>query len=174
MERYSHISDVNIIHAASFTNCDTPPSVEPRGNEPPESRPPPHPPDIQVHDVSEYECAYDSIYPVGVAFQAFDTCPVDDIDPPDNSHYFWDTHMFPSHELEDRSISPSTILQLLAKHDATHFTKKVTRRSALLHHFRLNVDGGANRSVTNNLDVMHTSWDSSIPYWWNRKWHHMH
>ena len=71
--------------------------------------------------------------------------------------------MFPSHELEDRSISPSTILQLLAKHDATNFNKKVTRRSALLHHFRLNVDGGANRSVTNNLDVMHTSWDIA-PY----------
>ena len=71
--------------------------------------------------------------------------------------------MFPSRELEERSMSSATILQLLAQHDSTTFTSPLSYATLRKHGFRLNVDGGANRSVTNNLDYLHTSWDIT-PY----------
>ena len=64
--------------------------------------------------------------------------------------------MFPTPEQDERSISSATILQLLAKHDAITFTTPLSPSFAKIHHFRLNIDGSANRSVTNNLDYMHT------------------
>ena len=71
--------------------------------------------------------------------------------------------MPPASELEERSISPATVLKLLAQHNSTTFTSPLSYATIRKHSFRLNVDGDANRSVTNNLDYMHTSWDIN-PY----------
>ena len=124
----------------------------------PDPEPPPSPTPIVVEEVSQLECEYDALYAVGERFPEFDKCQYQ-APPQDTSHLLWDTFMFPSSELDDRSISPATILQLLAKHDATTFTTPISHSSIRKQAFRLNVDGGANRSVTNNLDYLHTSWD---------------
>ena len=150
MSKYSHISDVNIIHAASIGSSDTPPFITQRFNKTPEPEPSPVHPTVQITRVSAKECAYDALHPVGITFPTHEYSAPTNI-PPNNSYCLWDTHMFPSHELANRSISPSTILQLLEKRDASTFTTPITHTSSLYHHFRLNVDGGANRSITKNL-----------------------
>ena len=81
----------------------------------------------------------------------------------DNSFVPWDTYVFLSSELAMHIYIPSTILTILAKHDSTQFTRAVTPDLLRQQHFRLQVNGGANRSVTNNRDYLHTSWDIT-PY----------
>ena len=158
MAKYSHISDIDITNAASLGDCNMPSSVRHLEEMEPDPEPPPSPTPIVVEEVSQLECEYDALYAVGERFPEFDKCQYQ-APPQDTSHLLWDTFMFPSSELDDRSISPATILQLLAKHDATTFTTPISHSSIRKQAFRLNVDGGANRSVTNNLDYMHTSWD---------------
>ena len=78
---------------------------------------------------------------------------------PDTSHLLWSSHMFTTSELEDNSITPATILTLLTEDDSSWFTPPIYNKFARLHHFRLQIDGGANRSVTKNRDCLHTYWD---------------
>ena len=158
MAKYSHISDIDITNAASLKDCNIPSSIRHLEEMEPDPEPPPSPTPVVVEEVSQLECEYDAIYAVGERFPEFDESQ-DQEPPQDTSHLLWDTFMFPSSELDDKSISPATILQLLAKHDATTFTTPISHSSIRQQAFRLNVDGGANRSVTNNLDYMHTSWD---------------
>ena len=54
-------------------------------------------------------------------------------------------------------MSPQTILKLMALDDASRFTTPITRSFIAKHHFLLQIDGGANRSVTNNCDCLHLS-----------------
>ena len=61
------------------------------------------------------------------------------------------------------TYTPATILTLLAADDSTRFTHAITPELLRQQHFRLQVDGGSNRSVTNNRDYLHTSWDLT-PY----------
>ena len=77
------------MHTASFNDIETPLSILPRSNEPQDPEPPPHPPDILVQDIPESECAYDALFPSGVAFSANNACPVPDIHPPENAHHLW-------------------------------------------------------------------------------------
>ena len=90
------------MHTASFNDSETPPSILPRSNEPPDPKPPPHPPDILVQNVPESEFACDALFSTGVAFSTNDTCPVPDTHPLDNALHIWYTQMLPIDEIEDR------------------------------------------------------------------------
>ena len=79
----------------------------------------------------------------------------------DNLFVLWNTFMFPTSKLTLHTYTPATILTLLAQHDLTRFTCTVTQELLHQQHFRLQVDDGANRSVANNIDYLHTSWDIS-------------
>ena len=63
--------------------------------------------------------------------------------------------MFPSEDIDLHSISPSTILNLLAEYDASRFSTPIMRHLIKTQMFRLQADGGSSRSVTNNRDIMH-------------------
>ena len=76
----------------------------------------------------------------------------------DTSHLLWDSPIFPTLELEERSISSSTILNLLASDDKTRFTHHMKTAQLVMAKFRLQVDGGTNRLVANNMDYFTTSW----------------
>jgi len=154
------------MHTASIMEGTTPSGIRFLKENKPEPQPPPPPPPsppIVVSDISEYECAYDALFPPGRSFAAYAECPDKKCKNEDINHHLWDTFMFPASELEERSISPATILKLLAQHNSTTFTSPLLYAIIRKHCFRLNVDGGANRLVTNNLDYMHTSWDIN-PY----------
>ena len=71
--------------------------------------------------------------------------------------------MFPIEDTAQNIISPSTILTILAKHDRSHFTSQVNEIKLKSHTFKLQADGGANRLVTNNRDMIYVSWYIS-PY----------
>ena len=64
--------------------------------------------------------------------------------------------MFPTSDLELHSYTPATILALLTLDDNTRFDTPINKKFLDLHHFRLQVDNGANRPVTNNWDYLHT------------------
>ena len=76
----------------------------------------------------------------------------------DNDHLLWDTHMLPASELDERSLSRVAIICTLVMHDNTRVTTPITKQLLKNRFFRLQVDGGANRSVTNCCDCMHISW----------------
>lgn len=82
----------------------------------------------------------------------------------DYGHLLWNTFVFPSEELELHSISPAIILTLIVHAEATHFSTPITLTLLRNQIFRLQVDGGANHSVTNNRDTLHVLWDIS-PYY---------
>ena len=67
--------------------------------------------------------------------------------------------MFPSEDTDLHSISPAPILTLLAEDDASRFSTPITRHLLKKHMFRLQADGSANRSVTNNRNMIYVSWD---------------
>ena len=67
--------------------------------------------------------------------------------------------MFPSEDTDLHSISPATILTLLVEDDASRFSTLITRHLLTTRIFRLQADGGANRSVANNRDMLHVSLD---------------
>ena len=100
----------------------------------PEPEPPPDNPQIHVCDVPPWEYVHDTFQPTGVSFTSNESSP-----PPssiqDQSHLLWDTFMFPSEEVEDRTISPATILKILAMHDETTFTSPFTRSFLRNQHF---------------------------------------
>ena len=79
------------------------------------------------------------------------------------SHLFWKSYIFPTEELAENSILPSTIFTLLANDNAIRFTTPIDSTFARLHHFRLQINGGDNRLVTNNRDCLNTYWDIA-PY----------
>ena len=81
----------------------------------------------------------------------------------DTSHLLWTSHIFPARELPDNSISPATILTILANDNATRFTNPIDCTFTRLHPFRLQTDGGANHSITKNRDFLRTYWDIA-PY----------
>ena len=147
---------------ASINICYSPPSHRSLDNLAPDPEPPPDIPHISVTTVEPHEYNHDSKFDVGVPFISTEHDPPPTL-LPDYDHLLWDTHMFPSSELNERSISPTSIIRTLAMHDATKFRQPITKQFLKTHHFRLQADGGANRSVTNCRDCMHTSWDIT-PY----------
>jgi len=159
-EKYSHISDINISIAVSMQGSNIPSTIRIVNVILPKPEPPPDTPIILVTDVIELECKQGATSPPQMPFTTNSSYPKP-FNPPDISHLLCDTFMILTEELQERFITPATILKFLALHDKNHFTTNIT--SATAHHFWLNVDGGANWSVTNNLDYLHTSWDIS-PY----------
>ena len=71
--------------------------------------------------------------------------------------------MFPIEEIDDRCISPTTILKLLATEDGVRFSTLLKKTMLCQHIFRIQADGGDNFSVTPNRDILHTSWNI-LPY----------
>ena len=139
MAKYSHISDIDINLTANIDSSNILPLVRHLDENElnPEPPPTPTPQAIQVENVSELECKYDAQFPVGESFHAHITCPAAERPATiDNSHHLWDIFMFPAHEQDDRSISPATILQLLATYDATTFTTPLSPSFAKMHHLR--------------------------------------
>ena len=75
----------------------------------------------------------------------------------DKYYLLWNLPMFPISKLEERTLSPSTILTLLASDNKNRFTQPVTQLYLKIQKSRLKVDGGANQLVTKNMDYLHTS-----------------
>ena len=67
--------------------------------------------------------------------------------------------MLPSEDTDLHSISPATILTLIAEDNTSRFSTPITRRLLKKQQFCLQADDGVNRSVTNNRDMLHVSWD---------------
>ena len=162
-QKYDTYSDINIIRTASFSASTIPDKLRTLDGLLPPPQPPPSP-GIQVSDVPEQEYLQDEHRAIGRSVICLDEGnPQPTTTSPDTSHLLWDSPMFPTSELAERSISPSTILALLATDDSTNFTVPVTQAELGTTNFRLQVDGGANRSVTNNIDYLTTSWEIA-PY----------
>ena len=158
ISKYGDYSDVDITNAASLGNSTTPPFEYEFGPPPPEPEPPPSTPHIRIVDVHPHEYSRDEQMPPGTPY-------IDDLlpDPPplvtNTNHLLCTSYIFPTSKLLDNSITPATILTLLTNDDSSRFTSPITNKFLALHHFRLQVDSGANRSVTNNYDCLHTYWD---------------
>ena len=158
--QYSNYSEINICHSASLGKSTSPDAPYTFPAPHPEPEPPPNA-SIHVTTVPIHEYEHDELMPPGTSFTSTenDTQHIR----PDTSHHLWDTHMFPTSDLELHSYTPATILALLALDDNTRFTTPINKQFLALHHFCLQIDGGANRSVTNNRDCLHTYWDIT-PY----------
>ena len=163
--KYSEYSDIDVTKKASLSNSASPQFAYNYAPHQPNHKPPPLTPTIHVVNVHPHEYSYDES--LGTTFIADAPSTASSIMPDPNrkdvSYFLWDTHMFPIEELENSRISPSTILKLLATEDATRFTTPLDKKFAQLNHFRLQIDGAADCSVTNKKDCLHTYWDM-IPY----------
>lgn len=71
----------------------------------------------------------------------------------------WNTFMLPTEDMEMYSITPATILTLLAADNESYFTVPITRQLIDNRCICLQANGGVNRLVTNNRDMIHVSWD---------------
>ena len=100
--------------------------------------------------------------PIGKLY-LYNTDPAPPPTAPGTSPSLWSSYAFHTSELEDNSITPSTIITLFAHNDSSRFTSPINNNFLCFHHFRLQIDEGANRSVTNNRDCLHTYW-SIVPY----------
>ena len=67
--------------------------------------------------------------------------------------------MLPFEDTDLQSISPTNIMTLLAKENSSRFYIPITCHLLATHMFRLQADGGANLSVTNNRGMLYVSWD---------------
>jgi len=101
MAQYSHISEIDIMHTASIMEGTMPSGIRFLEENEPEPQPPPPPPSphIVVYDVSEYKCAWDTLFPPEKAFATYDECPDKKYENDNISHYLWDTFMLPASEL---------------------------------------------------------------------------
>ena len=77
--------------------------------------------------------------------------------PPDNFCQMWDIFLFLSNNLDKQTISPATILAVLTKDKKAKCTLPTTSKFLNNSYFKLQVDGGANRPVTNNRNYLNTS-----------------
>ena len=100
--------------------------------------------------------------PIGKLY-LYNTDPAPPPTAPGTSPSLWSSYAFHTSELEDNSITPSTIITLFAHNDSSRFTSPINNNFLCFHHFRLQIDEGANRSVTNNRDCLHTYW-GIVPY----------
>ena len=158
ISKYGDYSDVDITNAASLGDSATPHFAYEFGPPPPEPEPPPSTLHIHIVDVHPHEYSRDEQMPPGTPY-IDDLLPDPPLHVPNTDHLMWTSYIFPTSDLFDNSITPATILTLLANDDSSRFTSPITDKFLALHHFRLQVDGGANRSVTNNRDCLHTYWD---------------
>jgi len=150
-DKYSGYSEINGTQTASLGESHSIPPIKMMTHPQPTPEPPPSHPTVRlitVEDVIEYQYKYNEQFHVGITYTELQT----DTKPPqtDLSHLLRDTSMFPTSELEEWSISPATILTMLAQEDALHFSCKITKKLLVQQLFCLQIDGGTNRSVTNN------------------------
>ena len=78
-------------------------------------------------------------------------------------HIFWTSSAFFIEYTAQNTISLSTILTLLAKYDKPHVTSPINETKFNSHTFKTQVDGGSSRSVINNRNMLHVSWEMT-PY----------
>ena len=73
--------------------------------------------------------------------------------------------MLPIHKEAQRTLHKATVLKLLANNDAVCYTKRLTSAKMFSTFYQVNTtnlvqaDGGANRSLTNNISLLHTYWN---------------
>ena len=134
-QKSSNYSDINICHAASPDSNASPGFSYDFSPRQPEPEPPLAPPPIWVTEVLEHRCSCDKSIPKGTLYLSYNSTPPHI--PLDKSHLLWISHIFPTSELEDNSISPATILKLLDLGDATRFTSPITANFLYLRHFQL-------------------------------------
>ena len=131
--------------------------MDPSSPSPP-SEPPPSIRHECAQGVDATEGNHDKSIPVGVTWSK-DAHPTPYDVAPDTSYLLWNTCMLPSEDTDLHSISPATILTLLTEDNESRFSTPITRHLLKKQMFRLQADGGANRSVNNNRDMLHVSWD---------------
>ena len=125
---------------------------------PPPSEPPTSIRHSRAQDVDTSKWIHDKSIPVGVTWSK-DVHPHPYDVTPGTSHLLWNTFIFPSEDTDLHSIYLATFLNLLAEDDASRFSTLITRHLLNKQQFHLQADGGANRSFTNNRDLLHVSWD---------------
>jgi len=108
--------------------------------------------------VHHNEWTRDEAHPFGVTWNEDTNYPTYDVTT-DTNHLLWNTFMFPTEDMDMTFITPATILTMLAEDDESRFTVPITKPLLASRCFCLQADGGANRSVTNNRDMLHVSWD---------------
>ena len=111
-----------------------------------------------LQDVHHNEWTRDEAHPVGVTWNKDTNPPPYEVTPTTN-HLLWNTFMLPTEDKDMQSITPATILTILAEDDESSFTVPITKLLLASRCFCLQADSGANRSVTNNKDMLHVSWD---------------
>ena len=82
----------------------------------------------------------------------------------DTNHLLWNTFMLPTEDMDMHSITPAIILAMLVEDDESRFTVPITKPLLASICFRLQANSGANRSVTNNRDMLRVSWDTANYY----------
>jgi len=117
---HSHGPEVGIDGHSPLPEPEPPPSL------PINPEPPPSTPVIYICDVPPEEYVYDSFQPIGVPFTSTETMDPPPL-PPDISYFLWDKFMFPTSELEDRTITSATTLKLLAINDNKTFTSPIDK-----------------------------------------------
>ena len=156
--KYSAYSNMNICQAANLGHSD----VGQFTMEPPRPPPPPEPPlsinHTHVQDVHHNEWTCDEAHLVDVTWSEDTNPPPYEVTPHTN-HLLWNTFMFPNEDMDMHSITPATILTMLAENDESRFTVLITKPLLASRCFSLQADGGANRSVINNREILHVSWD---------------
>ena len=156
-QKYDTYSDISKIPTATVSMDDIPNRLRTLDVllPPPEIT---HHPHLHTYDIPEEEYTrYEQM-----AIGHFVICTEEEAHPtpyttPDTSHLLWESPMFPTSDLEERSISPTTILTILASDNKNMFTHPLTETQLSVSQFRLQADGGANMSVTTNMDYLATS-----------------
>jgi len=125
--KYSEYYDIDITKTASLSGSTSPqfgykyvhqnPNLDPITNSPYISL-------INVH-ANRYE--HNESIPLGKPFVSniHPSTPVTK----DTSHLLWTFHIFPTEELKDNSITPATILTILANDDASRFNTSLNEKN---------------------------------------------
>ena len=156
-EKYHSYSDINISSATLLGTSASPPHVYNCILPHLAPKPPPDFSSIRITHVPTHKYLHDEGIPVGKSFTSnTDKPPPAHI--PDISHILWTLRIIPTSGLQDFSISPSTIITLLAKDDSSRLSILLTNKFLGLHHFWLQIDMGvgANPYVTSNRECLHT------------------
>ena len=140
-EKYYSYSDINISSATLLGTSASPPPAYNYTLPHPAPKPPPAFSSICITHVPAHKYLHNEGIPVGKSFTSNTDKPLP-AHIPDMSHIFWTSHIFPTSEIQDFSISQSTIINLLAKDDSSRLSILLTNKLLGLHHFRLQIDRG--------------------------------
>ncbi len=154
--KYAEFSEYNLLSSVHVSATETPIYTF----APPQPPPEPPPSRINVVTVPEHEWRNDEQHLPGISWVAPDITDPTMHSSTHHDYLAWDTFMFPTSELESRTMTTANILRLLQQHDKEVYSQPLSPKQAFI---KLQCDGGANRSVTNDESLLHVSWDIS-PY----------